>query len=85
MSRHLPAACGLPGKRKVLGNLPPPQSLNVPEFLVPISVGYVGILGFPFGQFEEVFFGDQAVLGAIPQVRPFFPGQPLPQKPGYSN
>jgi len=69
----------------VLGYLPLPRSLERPEILVPVSVGYVRVLAFPFGEFEEILLGELPLFGAIAQMSPPLSGQPLPLNLGHAS
>src|ERR1019366_5339254 len=77
------AARGVSGQQKCSWKSAGATQLERSEILAPVAIGHVGILGFPLGQFEQIFLGNLPFLCAIAQMGPLLSGQPLPLNLGH--
>src|ERR1039458_6221970 len=77
------AARGVSGQQKCSWKSAGATQLERSEILEPVAIGHVGILGFPLGQFEQIFLGNPPFLCAIAQMGPLLSGQPLPLNLGH--
>jgi hypothetical protein len=62
------ASGGLAREKKRAGISSGTAKFERSEVLVPVAIGYVGILGLPLGQREKILFGDLPLLGAVAQM-----------------
>src|SRR5258706_11426055 len=78
------AARGLSGKQKRTWISASAAQLERSKILKPLAIGHVGILGFPFSQFEKIFRGNLPFLCAITQMSPLLSGKAFPLNLGHA-
>jgi len=79
------AACCLAGQEKRAGQLSLAAKLERPKVLVPVAVGYVGVLRLPISQGKQIFPGNLPFLGALAEMHPLFAGKLLPLERRHSS
>jgi hypothetical protein len=80
----LPRA-GWPDMRKVLGNRPVPQSLNVPKSLYQSPSGTSGSCDFQLASSNRSFHRSLALLSSTTKMRPFLSWEVLPLDLGHGS